>query len=134
MRMPIMIVPTGAIATLARDSGVQLMASVDRTRELNAGGDDPTNPHHGDAPLYPAVASVETVGNGGIVLVRALAVAMHYTAGYTAGSGSFAWRSCEGPRCLAQVYGGSITALGALAIYLVSTRTLQRLFGTRSGR
>lgn len=102
----------GAIAALARDSGARVMASIEGARELEAGGDDPADPLYGDVPRYPAVPHVETVRDGGVVRVGSLAVAVHDTPGHTPGNASFTWRSCEGSRCLAMAYVGSLTAIG----------------------
>ncbi len=102
----------GAIAALARDSGARVVASVEGARELEAGGNDPGDPLYGDVPRYPAVAHVETVRDGGVVRVGPLAVAVHDTPGHTPGNASFTWRSCEGSRCRAMAYVGSLTAIG----------------------
>lgn len=102
----------GAIARLAKDSGAQVQASSSGARALMAGGNDPDDPQYGSAPLYPAVARVAVVNDGGRVHVGTISITAHYTPGHTPGSTSWTWQSCEGGRCLAMVYADSLTALG----------------------
>jgi metallo-beta-lactamase class B len=102
----------GAIAALARDSGARVVASAEGARELEAGGNDPADPLHGDIPLYPAVSHVRVVRDGGVVRVGPLAVVVRYTPGHTPGNVSLTWRSCEGAKCLSVAYVGSLTAIG----------------------
>jgi metallo-beta-lactamase class B len=101
----------GAIAALARDSGATVAASIPGARALMLGGDDPDDPQHGDAPLFPAVDNVRGVADGVTVRAGSLAVKAHYTPGHTPGSTTWTWTSCEAERCLAMVYADSLTLL-----------------------
>jgi metallo-beta-lactamase class B len=101
----------GAIAALAKDSGARVVAGIAGVRELEAGGNDPDDPLYGDIPLYPAVAHVQGMRDGGVVRVGPLAVTLHATPGHTPGNVSLTWRACEGTRCLSMAYVGSLTAV-----------------------
>ena len=103
----------GAIAALARDSGARVAACDGGAKELMAGGKYPDDPQFGEAPLFPPVANVEVVADGGVVRVGDVAVTAHYTPGHTPGSTTWTWQSCEGDRCLHMVYADSFGAYGA---------------------
>ncbi|WP_237561485.1 subclass B3 metallo-beta-lactamase [Frateuria defendens] len=101
----------GAIARLAKDSGAVVGASVAGAKAIEAGGDDPDDPQHGEAPRFPAAAGVRRIADGERVQVGPLALTAHYTPGHTPGSTSWTWQSCERGRCLAMVYADSLTPL-----------------------
>ncbi|MBB6241802.1 subclass B3 metallo-beta-lactamase [Rhodanobacter sp. MP1X3] len=103
----------GGIAAIARDSGAPVAASVKGAKAIMLGGDDPDDPQHGDAPLYPKVDSVRSVADNETVHVGSLAVQAHYTPGHTPGSTTWTWTSCEGKRCLSMVYADSLSLLSA---------------------
>ncbi|OOG60013.1 subclass B3 metallo-beta-lactamase [Rhodanobacter sp. C03] len=103
----------GAIAELARASGAQVRASAAGARALMAGGNDPEDPLFGEALLYPPVAHVGVVADGGTVRVGDITLTAHYTPGHTPGSTSWTWRSCEQGRCLSMVYADSLAAISA---------------------
>jgi metallo-beta-lactamase class B len=101
----------GAIAQLARDSGATVYASAEGAREMQAGGDDPDDPQHGLAPLYPRVSEVRVVTDGQVVHAGGMGIVAHRTPGHTPGSTSWTWRSCEGTSCHAMVYADSVTLM-----------------------
>jgi len=103
----------GAIAALVRDSGARVEASEAGARELMLGGKDPEDPQYGEAPLYPPVAKVTTVSDGGMVRLGDLAMTAHYTPGHTPGSTTWSWQSCEAGRCENIVYADSLSPLAA---------------------
>lgn len=103
----------GAIAAIARDSGAQVVASVKGAKAIRLGGNDPDDPQHGDAPLFPKIDNVRSVADKETVHVGSLAVQPHYTPGHTPGSTTWTWTSCESGRCLSMVDADSISLLTA---------------------
>lgn len=103
----------GAIAAIAHDSGAQVAASASGAKAIRLGGNDPDDPQHGEAPLFPKVDNVRSVADQETVHVGALAVQAHATPGHTPGSTTWTWTSCEGDRCLSMVYADSISLFGA---------------------
>lgn len=98
----------GAIATLARDSGARVQASVAGAKALMLGGKDPEDPQYGDASPFAPVAKVTPVPDGGVVRVGDLAITAHYTPGHTPGSTTWSWQSCDAGHCLNLVYADSL--------------------------
>lgn len=103
----------GAIAALAHDTGAPVAASAKGAKAIMLGGDDPDDPLHGEAPLFPKVDKVRVVVDRETVHVGSLAVQAHYTPGHTPGSTTWTWTSCEAQRCLSMVYADSLTLFGA---------------------
>ncbi|TCV92745.1 metallo-beta-lactamase class B [Luteibacter rhizovicinus] len=103
----------GAIAQLAHDSGAEVRASPAGARAMRLGGNDPDDPQHGDAPLFPAVKEVDELKPNETVRVGDLALASHPTPGHTPGGTTWTWRSCEGSGCVNIVYGDSLTPFSA---------------------
>lgn len=103
----------GGIAGLAKDSGATVRATAAGAKELRLGGDDPSDPQHGDVPLYPKVNAVGDITDGAVVKVGPLRLTAHITPGHTAGGTAWTWESCEGKRCKSIAYVDSLTALSA---------------------
>jgi metallo-beta-lactamase class B len=103
----------GAIAAIAHDSGAAVAASDKGAKAIMLGGNDPDDPQHGEAPLFPKVSHVRRVADQATVHVGPLAVQAHYTPGHTPGSTTWTWTSCEGQRCLSMVYADSLSLLSA---------------------
>jgi metallo-beta-lactamase class B len=103
----------GAIATLARDSGARVEASVAGAKALMLGGKDPEDPQYGEAPLFPPVANVTAIADGGVVRVGDVAITAHYTPGHTPGSTTWTWQACDNGRCEHVVYADSLGPFSA---------------------
>ncbi|HEV2540541.1 MAG TPA: subclass B3 metallo-beta-lactamase [Frateuria sp.] len=103
----------GGIAALQRDSGAQVLASVQGARALELGGADPSDPQYSLALAYPAVGHVRPVRDGETLQLGDVAIIAHYTPGHTPGSTSWTWDSCSEGHCLHMVYADSLTALGS---------------------
>ncbi|WP_240732330.1 subclass B3 metallo-beta-lactamase [Dyella terrae] len=103
----------GALAALADASGARVIASPAGAAALMLGGNDPDDPQHGEAPLFPPVKHVESLKPGSVVRVGDLAVKEHAMPGHTPGSSTWTWTSCEQDRCLNMVYADSVTYISA---------------------
>jgi metallo-beta-lactamase class B len=100
----------GAIAALAAASGAKVRASAAAAKALRAGGNDADDPQYDGKEKFPPVTDVTTFADGEVLKVGDIAVTAHATPGHTPGSSTYAWRSCEGDRCLDFVYADSLTA------------------------
>lgn len=124
----------GAIAALASASGAKVMASPLTAHALTLGGNDPEDPQHGEAPLYPAVKNVEVLPVGGVARVGDLAVTEHATPGHTPGSSTWTWTSCEQGKCLNMVYADSVTYFSADGVHFANDKAHpQRIETIRKG-
>ena len=106
----------GGIAALQRASGAVVAASASGARAIQDGEPPADDPQYGfgkDANRFPAVKRVKTVADGETLRVGDLAVTAHLTPGHTPGSTTWTWRSCDGSRCLAIVYGDSLNPVSA---------------------
>lgn len=103
----------GGIATLAKDSGAVVRATAAGAKELRLGGDDPSDPQHGEAPLFAKVDAKGDVADGTVVRVGPLALTAHITPGHTAGGTAWTWRSCENGACKTIAYVDSLFAFSA---------------------
>lgn len=103
----------GGIARLARDSGAPVRATAAGARELGMGGNDASDPQHGEAPLYPRVKARGDIVEGSVVRVGPLALTAHLTPGHTAGGTAWTWRSCEASTCRQIVFADSLGAFAA---------------------
>lgn len=103
----------GGIAALQRDSGAQVLASIDGARALELGGADRDDPQYGSIPTYAPVAHVQPVHDHETLQLGNVAITAHYTPGHTPGSTSWTWSSCAAGRCVHMVYADSLTAISA---------------------
>jgi len=106
----------GGIAALQRRSGAVVAASAAGARALERGEpteDDPQFAFGREENGFPAVAGVRVVADGESVRVGEIAITARYTPGHTPGATTWAWRSCEGARCLDVVYADSLNAVSA---------------------
>ncbi len=113
----------GAIAALARDSGARVEASEAGAHALMLGGADPQDPQYGEAPLFPPVAHVAVVRDGGVVRVGELAITAHYTPGHTPGSTTWTWQACDAGRCENMVYADSLSPISADGFHFTDDAT-----------
>lgn len=106
----------GGIAALQRRSGAVVAASAAGARALERGEpteDDPQFAFGREENGFPAVAGVRVVADGEAVRVGESAITARFTPGHTSGATTWAWRSCEGERCLDIVYADSLNAVSA---------------------
>lgn len=103
----------GGIAELQRASGAAVAAHPFSARELDAGENVPGDPQYGLPSKFPAVRGARLLRDREVVRVGPLALTAHFTGGHTPGGTTWAWRSCEGDRCLDLVYADSQTPISA---------------------
>jgi metallo-beta-lactamase class B len=106
----------GGIAALQRASGATVAASAAGAQAIERGEVLPDDPQYAFGPAanrFPAVKNVRVVADGEVLRSGPLAITAHLTPGHTAGSTTWSWRSCEGPRCLDVVYADSLTPVAA---------------------
>jgi metallo-beta-lactamase class B len=106
----------GGIAALRRVSGATVAASASGARAIERGeppADDPQYAFGKEANRFPPVKRVKAVADGESLRVGDLTVTAHLTPGHTPGSTTWAWRSCEGARCLEIVYADSLNPVSA---------------------
>jgi metallo-beta-lactamase class B len=103
----------GGIAALQRASGATVAGSALAAPVLERGKSGPDDPQYGVALSFPAIPAVTVFGDGDTLRVGPLAVIAHLTPGHTPGGTSWAWRSCEGGRCISLVYADSQTPVSA---------------------
>jgi metallo-beta-lactamase class B len=103
----------GGIAALQRASGAEVAATGPSRAVLLRGEAGADDPQFGQLFPYPAVDGVREIGDGETLRVGPLALTAHLTAGHTPGGTTWAWRSCEGERCLDIVYADSQTPISA---------------------
>jgi metallo-beta-lactamase class B len=106
----------GGIAALQRRSGAVVAASAAGARALERGEpteDDPQFAFGREENGFPAVAGVRVVADGETLRVGEIAITARHTPGHTPGATTWAWRSCEGERCLDVVYADSLNAVSA---------------------
>jgi metallo-beta-lactamase class B len=104
----------GGIAAFQRASGAPVAASPRAAEALRAGkptADDPqfTIANNG----FPPVRSVRIIRDGETLAVGDVRVTAHFTPGHTPGGTTWAWRSCEGARCVDIVYADSLNPVSA---------------------
>ena len=103
----------GGIAAIARDSGATVVASAAAARALRTGRSEADDPQFAHLPPFPAVSNVRAISDGETLRLGDTIVTARATPGHTAGSMSWTWRSCEGSRCLALVFGASLNPVSA---------------------
>jgi metallo-beta-lactamase class B len=103
----------GGAAALARDTGATVVAGPAAARVLRTGRAGPDDPQEPQLPAFPAVADVRELRDGEQVVLGHATVTAIATPGHTAGSTSWTWRTCEGPRCVTAVFGASLNPVSA---------------------
>ena len=101
----------GGIARLAHDPHATVAAREPAARALERGHGDRSDPQFLSSKPFPPVANVRRIADGGTIEVGTTVLTAHATSGHTAGSTSWTWTSCEGPRCLHIVYADSLTPI-----------------------
>jgi metallo-beta-lactamase class B len=101
----------GGLAALQRATGARVVASPAAARALRQGHPIPEDPQYesGLKARFDAIAQVETIDDRTTLQVGTLAITPHFTPGHTLGATTWAWRSCEGSRCVDIVYADSLT-------------------------
>lgn len=100
----------GAFAALQGVTHAPVAAGAPAALALQRGVPLPEDPQHssGKRHPFPPVAQVRAVADGEVLRVGPLAITAHRTPGHTPGGTSWAWRSCEGSRCLDVVFADSL--------------------------
>lgn len=101
----------GGLGALQRATGARVAASPAAARALRQGHPTPDDPQYtsGLKAKFDPVANVETIADGATLHVGPLAITAHFTPGHSPGATSWAWRSCEGTRCVDIVYADSMS-------------------------
>jgi metallo-beta-lactamase class B len=103
----------GGIAELQRLSGAAVAASPWSAETLSAGVVGRADPQFGSALPIGSVAQVRSIGADETLRVGPVVLTPHFTPGHTPGGTTWAWRACEGERCLDIVYADSLTAVSS---------------------
>ena len=117
----------GGIRALQRASGAQVLASASGAQVLQTGVvslDDPQYEPGNKWPV-PKLAAVRVVADGETARVGTLALTAHMTPGHTPGSTTYAWKSCEGKRCLDVVYADSLNPVSSDNFHFTSDERKQ---------
>jgi metallo-beta-lactamase class B len=101
----------GGLGALQRATGARVAASPAAARALRQGHPAPDDPQYtsGLKVRFDAIRQVETIADRTTLQVGPLAITAHFTPGHTPGATTWAWRSCEGTRCVDIVYADSLT-------------------------
>ena len=101
----------GGLGALQQATGARVVASPAAARALRQGHPTPDDPQYesGLKARFAPVTNAETIADGSTVRVGPLAITAHFTPGHTPGATTWAWRSCDGPRCADLVYADSLT-------------------------
>ena len=101
----------GGLAALQRATGAKVAASPAAARALQQGHPTPEDPQYtsGLKSPFDPIENVETIADRATLRVGPLAITAHFTPGHTPGATTWAWRSCEGNRCVDIVYADSLT-------------------------
>jgi metallo-beta-lactamase class B len=104
----------GGVAALQRASRATVAASPSSADALRAGRPTPDDPQAAiPGNGFPRVANVRVIADGETLTVGDTAITARFTPGHTPGSTTWAWRACEGARCLNVVYADSLNAVSA---------------------
>ncbi|MEN2785724.1 subclass B3 metallo-beta-lactamase [Sphingomonas qilianensis] len=103
----------GGLAALARDTGATVVASGAAAAVLRRGRSGAGDPQAAQLPPFPPVQRLRIVRDGAQLKLGDTIVTAHATPGHTAGSMSWAWRSCEGAQCAAVVFASSLNPVAA---------------------
>lgn len=99
------------IAALQAATGALVAASPLSAAALSLGTPVPSDPQLGQLLPFPPVAEVEEFAPGEMLVLGPLMLAPYSTPGHAPGGTSWAWRSCEGDRCLEIVFADSQSPL-----------------------
>jgi metallo-beta-lactamase class B len=100
----------GALAALQAVTHAPVAAGAPAALALQRGIPLPEDPQYASGKLHPfaPVSLVRAVADGEVLRVGRLAITAHRTPGHTPGGTSWAWRSCDGARCLNVVFADSL--------------------------
>ncbi len=101
----------GGLAALQRATAARVAASPAAAQALRQGHPVPEDPQYGSGlkARFDAIQQVETIADRTTLQVGSIAITPHFTPGHTPGATTWAWRSCEGDRCVDIVYADSLT-------------------------
>ncbi len=103
----------GGLHALQRYTRATVLASAESARAFALGYPVPEDPQY-EGPGkdgFPKVENVKVVKDREPTTLGGTTVVPHYMPGHTPGATSWTWQACEGTRCLAMVYGDSLTAI-----------------------
>ena len=106
----------GGIAALQRASRSAVAASPSGASALRRGENTEDDPQYGfgrDANGFPPIENVQVIRDNEVLRVGNLEITANFTPGHTPGSTAWAWKACEGLKCLDMVYADSLTAVSA---------------------
>lgn len=103
----------GGMAALQHASGATVIASAPTVPVLRTGKADASDPQFGLAYDIPRVDLVEAFRDGLPITLGNITLTPYVTGGHTPGGTTWAWRSCDGARCLDLVYADSQTPVSA---------------------
>ncbi|OYT86819.1 MAG: subclass B3 metallo-beta-lactamase [Burkholderiales bacterium PBB6] len=98
----------GGLTELLKLTGARLVASAADAPLLARGGQE--DPQYNNRFPFPPVRVDRAVADGDQLRSGDLVMTAHATPGHTKGNTTWAWRSCEGQRCLNLVFVGSLSA------------------------
>lgn len=101
----------GGIATLARDSGAEVMAGPAAIATLRRGGSDRSDPQYLTTGKFPPIIDAKPLLDGQMLVLGSIAITAHAMPGHTPGGTRFSWQSCDAGRCLDLVHADSLTAI-----------------------
>jgi metallo-beta-lactamase class B len=103
----------GGIAELQKLTGAKVAASPPTAKVMASGEVDNADPQYGQLPKITPIANVQVVKDGETLQVGSLSIIAHFTPGHTPGGTTWAWKSCEGQKCLNVVYADSLNPVSA---------------------
>ena len=107
----------GGVAALQRRTGAVVVTGPEAVAALRAGttlADDPQAAIGAAAMSFPpVVGELRALDDGGVLDVGGVVFTRHATPGHTTGGSTWTWRSCEGDRCAAMVFGDSLNSVSA---------------------
>lgn len=103
----------GGLRALRQATGARVLARAAGRSALQTGIPAADDPQRSGLPRFAGVTVDGIVRDGQVVTLGPLRLTVHATPGHVAGSTSWSWTSCDGPRCHAMVYADSVRATAA---------------------
>lgn len=106
----------GGLAALQRLTGAPVVANRAGAAALRRGNSPHGDPQAGfgeKANAYPPVAVIQTLDDGGTLILGGVTLTQHATPGHTDGGSTWTWRSCAGDDCRNLVFADSLSAVSS---------------------
>lgn len=103
----------GGLAALVRDTGATVIASPRAAQALRTGRLASDDPQLAYDSRFPPLQNVRVIADVEKLRLGDTTVIARATPGHTAGSMSWAWRSCEAAQCRSIVFGSSLNPVAA---------------------